>query len=336
MTIFSHVNTGDPFRPSASRENALTDLLNAYGMDGAGNGKRTVQRSFFISVYNASDETIKVGRAATLDESKDEKNGLVPCVPFDGTSRPWGIARTDIEKGAAGTLIIGGITTAKVTGGSGDRITPDSDGKLAKAPAGEWRVLFTREDGLADIQHCGPYPYAGDFRMRLEKGKPSGGGTVDPENDDDMSDSSSSGGLHGCGVVTYCNGHWGVEPIGDCDEDSDSSSSSSSSSSSGGEPTLVVAVDGGTVFYGAHVLTVSGAKFQATDGYIYVNWNAEQAKLAFSSQKPTPTEKWHCAIIGEVRESGNAICIIQQQHGPVVQALSREGIFTMVKENLIR
>ena len=98
----------------------------------------------------------------------------------------------------------------------------------------------------------------------------------------------------------------------------------------------MVKVAQGCVFYGEHKFTAATAAFTAADGYVYVNWNNDTAKLAFSSSMPQPTEYWHCAIIGRVKVSSGAVCIIQEQHGHVVQALSRKGIFKIVKENLLK
>lgn len=81
-------------------------------------------------------------------------------------------------------------------------------------------------------------------------------------------------------------------------------------------------------------------RFYPQGGYIYVNWNNDKAALNFTPTMPRPTEYWHVSIIAVVTEkvtqSSNSdkpnmsYTIVQQQHGAVVQALSRMGIWEMI------
>ncbi len=97
----------------------------------------------------------------------------------------------------------------------------------------------------------------------------------------------------------------------------------------------------GYVFYGSKVFYVPAYKFKPQGGYIYVNWNNDVAALNFTPAMPRPTEYWHVSIIAVVTEKttpsskegeepAKSYTIVQQQHGAVVQALSRMGIWEMI------
>ena len=243
---------------------------------------------------------------------------------------------------------------------------------IERTPEGAVFSISEEYAGTSAGQASAASPYAGYFRTTIDEGAHDTiGENVLPENDasiigewDDIPAAPVLPADDGkCYVLKYCGGEWQFEEIRECDEDEEEEepSEEEEEEEGGDTPTPVplpvdvatptttpvpnvsliegshILVAAGLVYYGHHVFQTAATKLPVQPGYIYVNWNNDIAKIGFSQILPVPTEYWHCSIVAvvSVDTAGDApsATIVQQQHGAVVQSLSRAGMLRMVLKN---
>lgn len=125
---YPHVSTGEPIIFSASKENAVIDLLNQVNgaqagvyLDGAGSLSR-------LKIYNNTAKTIEKGAAVVFDEDGEIIDGSIPCTDYQA-GKKWGVLTDATDPTSFGVVIVSGPAEVEISSGSGQFATPASDGK---------------------------------------------------------------------------------------------------------------------------------------------------------------------------------------------------------------
>ena len=237
MAFFPHVNRGETFQPNSVLENNVRDAVNGHLATGDRVTRGNTGNSIRVPVWNTTDKELPAGSAVAIfvdEQDKSAAKGVLPCEPFDGDNRPWGVLVDSLPKGAVGDCIIGGIATITLSKSVeiGDRILPvaekDKPAKdYAPVPNGPARVIHA--DGKkAIILFDGGDAYFGYFKLVLMK---TSGSAPDSEISDSSSSSSSSS--SSCSSSSSSSS----SSSDDSSSSSDHSSSSPDDSSSDSDPT---------------------------------------------------------------------------------------------------
>lgn len=117
MSTFQKVSPGDPWRPNAERENALTDILNRFDSGGMEQYTPRFQSADYLKVLNVSDREIPIHSPVQLDTAfVPEDSFIITRRNFCACGKPveneygaWGIALENIRPGESGTVQISGV-----------------------------------------------------------------------------------------------------------------------------------------------------------------------------------------------------------------------------------
>lgn len=127
-TNYHHVTPGAPVKFSASRENAITDMLNS--MNGTSSGAMLAGAGSItrLKVFNPGTETLQAGWAVVFSDG-EIIDGAVAANKFDRTKSIWGVLTDALDYMCFGEVIISGPVEVEISGGSGKFAAPASDGK---------------------------------------------------------------------------------------------------------------------------------------------------------------------------------------------------------------
>lgn len=151
MSFFPDVAPGQPFRPSAKRENALSRLLNER-IEFSGRVAGGSKISSCLSVYNSGSADIPAGVAVTFDPAKPMIGDAVPAKICDSSAATWGVLTETLSAGEFGAAVVSGPVRVLLSReGSGNFVEPSSDGTGFVFSGSGAAVLGTGKDGERNI-----------------------------------------------------------------------------------------------------------------------------------------------------------------------------------------
>lgn len=148
--FFPKVIPGAPFRPSAVRENAITDLLNRFFITN-GMLETTAGSSVRVPVFNSGNATISSGSAVNVVGSPVEKDYPSPCLPFFDESLPWGVLANSIDPQECGSCIVSGPANVQISGTTGNYAKPDTSNPEVFVLADTGIPVISKGNGFAVI-----------------------------------------------------------------------------------------------------------------------------------------------------------------------------------------
>lgn len=149
MSAYPKVKAGDKFRPSARKENALSDLLNAGFRI---SGKNSAKQMFFsrITVYN-QDITELVANSAVFFTTSASTDEAVPCKKYSAGETQWGVLTASLAPGEFGSCIVSGPVKVKISAGTGNYVQPNSTTPDVFTPSDNGVPILYREGSYAII-----------------------------------------------------------------------------------------------------------------------------------------------------------------------------------------
>ena len=110
MAFFSHVNPGDPVKPSTSLENNVRDMINRFNATGELPVSRGAANSYRLQCWNNNDYVIPAGASVEIVAETEWLSNGVPAIKFAATDATvWGVAEAAITPGSIGSVLFGGI-----------------------------------------------------------------------------------------------------------------------------------------------------------------------------------------------------------------------------------
>lgn len=155
MSFFNQVKPNDPFTPSASKENAVANLLNAMPGTGAVRVAKSPTDFCLLTIVNGTGDALRQGSPVELTgaftalaaESKCDGYAFLARTPSpaaSGKSKVIGIAMQTLEKNAIGNAVFLGVCPARVIVNSKDDeyAALNGDGRLESGAIGDVRLLW--------------------------------------------------------------------------------------------------------------------------------------------------------------------------------------------------
>lgn len=125
MATFPKVRAGQPFKPSASLENHVREMVNSTFTISGGRVDK-ISSSVRINVYNCSDTVIPVGCAVVFTSIASLGEGdVIPCLAITDIDSAWGVLASTLEPNEIGSCIVSGPVKVKIDNGEGDFVQPD-------------------------------------------------------------------------------------------------------------------------------------------------------------------------------------------------------------------
>ena len=114
MATFPKVRAGQPFKPSASLENHVREMVNStFTISGRRVDK--ISSSVRINVYNCSDTVIPVGCAVVFTSIASLGEGdVIPCLAITDINSGWGVLASTLEPNEIGSCIVSGPVKVKI------------------------------------------------------------------------------------------------------------------------------------------------------------------------------------------------------------------------------
>lgn len=117
MGSFQKVSKGDLWAPNAEKENAITDVLNAFSGPREILENPYIMRTDFLKVMNSTDKQIDFRQAVQVDTSfvpddsfrLNHRNIYAFGRPVENEYSPWGIAQENIRPGHWGFVQMTGV-----------------------------------------------------------------------------------------------------------------------------------------------------------------------------------------------------------------------------------
>lgn len=149
MSAYPKVKAGDKFRPSARKENALSDLLNAGFRI---SGKNSAKQMFFsrIAVFN-QDTIALVANSAVFFSTTTSIGDAVPCKKYSAGETQWGVLTASLAPGEFGSCIVSGPVKVKISAGTGNYVQPNPTTPDVFTPSNSGVPILYREGSYAII-----------------------------------------------------------------------------------------------------------------------------------------------------------------------------------------
>ncbi len=178
MAYHNKVNAGEDVTHSAQRENDVSNLLNQFPNQGAGNLRGIQPGQFHITVWNNSQETSPLGGAVTIDQDEEVIDGTVilPAKPAEDVDTLYGVTAEVLTPGKIGDVILLGIVEVALAGSIGEDdkyVEPVSSGTgyFRGASAGRAQVLHATADKALVLLGGSSTKYTGSFAVTQKEGK---------------------------------------------------------------------------------------------------------------------------------------------------------------------